>query len=284
MVVRRRPKPLLIIIILIAIILLGVGFTCSYLSSPVDKNNNKDIEVEIVSGSGTSQISNILKENNLIRDKNLFKVYVKFYNIKSLKAGTYVFNKSMDLKEIIDLLEKGSSYNPNKVVLTFREGLRITDYATVISENTNNSYDDVVKVMTDTSYINELIGDYWFLTDEILNSSIYYPLEGYLAPDTYHFDNRDVDIKTIIKTMLDEMDNKLSDYKSIISQDVHYYMTMASIVELEGTNTENRKMIVSVFKNRLKSGMNLGSDVTTYYGLQVEMTRDLTTDEFASVN
>ena len=30
--------------------------------------------------------------------------------------------------------------------------------------------------------------------------------------------------------------------------------------------------------------MNLGSDVTTYYGLQVEMKRDLTPSEFATVN
>ena len=61
-------------------------------------------------------------------------------------------------------------------------------------------------------------------------------------------------------------------------------MTMASIVELEGTNSENRKMIVGVFNNRLNSGYNMGSDVTTYYGLQVPMTKDLTTAQFNTVN
>ena len=46
--------------------------------------------------------------------------------------------------------------------------------------------------MNDSSYIKSLIEKYWFLTDSILDSNIYYPLEGYLAPDTYHFDNKDV--------------------------------------------------------------------------------------------
>jgi UPF0755 protein len=283
MVVKRRPKPIFFVIVL-AIILLGIGGTWIYLAGPVDRKDKNDIEVEIVSGTSTSQISNILKEDKLIKSKTLFQIYIKLYSVKSLKAGTYLFNKSMKLEEIVSSLEEGSSYNPNKVVLTFKEGLRITDYAEVISLNTNNSYDDVINTINDTEYLNSLIDEYWFLTSDILDSDIYYPLEGYLAPDTYHFDNSDVSVKTIIETMLDEMDNKLSDYKSIIGSDAHYYLTMASIVELEGTNTENRKMIVGIFKNRLKSGMNLGSDVTTYYGLQVSMTSDLSTEQFASVN
>ena len=73
-------------------------------------------------------------------------------------------------------------------------------------------------------------------------------------------------------------------YRSKIQDNVHYYMTMASMLELEGTNTENRKMIAGIFENRLATNMNLGSDVTTYYALQYPMTSDLTTDQFATVN
>ena len=61
-------------------------------------------------------------------------------------------------------------------------------------------------------------------------------------------------------------------------------MTMASIVELEGTNTDNRKMIVGIFENRIKNNMNLGSDVTTYYALQYPMTNDLTAEQFSTIN
>ena len=43
-------------------------------------------------------------------------------------------------------------------------------------------------------------------------------------------------------------------------------------------------MIAGVFYNRLNKGMNLGSDVTTYYGLQEEMTGDLTPEQFNEEN
>jgi len=283
-VAKRRPKPLLVIIVVVAVLLIIVGGSFIYLSLPVDAGDKDSVEVSISSGTGVSSIASILKEKNLIKSELLFKIYVKVYNVKSLKAATYIFDKSMDLKSIIETLEKGSSYNPNLVKITFKEGGRVTDFAKEISLNTNNSYDDIIAVFKDVNYMNTLISKYWFLTDNILNPSIYYPLEGYLTPDTYHFDNRDVSVQSIIVTFLDESLKRLNKYKDALNANIHNYMTMASIVELEGTNLENRKMIVGVFNNRLQRGMNLGSDVTTYYGLQAAMTRDLTVQEFNSVN
>lgn len=284
MVVKRKPKPLLILIIFFVILLMGVLFSWFYFSGPVDKSNDNEIEVEIASGTSTSTIAHILKQKGLIRSELLFKIYLKLYKFNSLKASTYSLNKSMDLKEIIEILEEGNSFNPNAIKLTFKEGQRITDYANVISSNTNHDYEEVIEIFKDREYTSTLISKYWFLSDVILDSSIYYPLEGYLAPDTYYFENKDVLVSTIIETLLDEMNTKLEKYKDSISSNLHYYLTMASIVELEGTNIENRKMIVGVFNNRLNSGMNLGSDVTTYYGLQADMKNDLTSDDFLTVN
>ena len=278
-----RIKPMFFIIIFILILCTALG-VCLFLTTPVNSSDKKDIEIEIKSGESITQIGNKLKNNNLIRSTTLFKVYVKVYNVKSLKASTYKLNRSMSLSEIVSSLEKGSNYNPNMIKLTFKEGERITDYANVISKNTNNSYDDVINTIKDKDYLKELISKYWFLTDDILNDQIYYSLEGYLMPETYHFDNKEVTVKEIINRMLDETGKYLEEYKSTINGNVHYYMTMASIVELEGTNTENRKVIVGIFKNRLKSGFNMGSDVTTYYGLQVPMDKDLTSEQFASIN
>lgn len=278
-----RIKPIFFIIVL-AFLLIVAGGVWIFLASPVNSNDTKDIEIEVKSGESVTKIGKTLKNNDLIRSELLFKVYVKVYKVNSLKASTYKLNRSMNLGEIVSTLEKGSNYNPNMIKLTFKEGERITKYAKVISDNTNNSYDDVINTMKDKEYLNELITKYWFLTDDILNENIYYPLEGYLMPETYHFDNKDVTIKEIINRMLDETEKNLEPYKSTMNGNAHYYMTMASIVELEGTNTENRKVIVGIFKNRLSSGFNMGSDVTTYYGLQVPMTEDLTTEQFASVN
>ena len=65
----------------------------------------------------------------------------------------------------------------------------------------------------------------------------------------------------------------------------NYYFTLASIIELEGVSKEDRKMISGVFNNRIKVGMRLGSDVTTYYGAKIEMSeRDLTKKELDAVN
>ncbi len=279
-----KPKFVPFLLLILAILLIGIGGTFFYLSSPVDSKDTKEIEVVIPSGSSTTQIGKILKENHIIRSENMFKLVVKVQKVSSLKASTYLFKKSMNLQEVIASLEKGSTYNPNQIQLTFKEGERITDYAKVIANGTNHTYEEVIALMKDTTYLQTLIAKYWFLTDSILNPNIYYPLEGYLAPETHFFDSKDVSIESIIDTLLKQTEKNLFPYKDLMSKDVHYYMTMASIAELEGTTTENRKMIVGIFENRLSSSMNMGSDVTTYYGLQKDMKRDLTTEEFASVN
>ena len=280
----KKLKPAVKISIVIIVVLLGLIIMWFSLTGPVNRGNKENIEVEIKSGTSRREIGNILKEKKLIRSTLMFNVYIRLNSVNSLKASTYLFNQSMSLGDIVSELEKGSTYNPNLVVLTLKEGKRITDYAKLISEKTNSSYDEVIAIFKDREYAKELVNEYWFLTDKILDSNIYYPLEGYLFPDTYHFDDKNVEVKEIIEKSLDEMDNKLSKYRTEMSNDPHYYMTMASVVELEGTNTTNRKMIVGIFKNRLSSGMNMGSDVTTYYGLQKNMTSDLASEEFLKDN
>lgn len=281
---KRKAKPLLIILIILAILSLSAGITWMVLSSPIDKNNTAKVEVIIPNGTTTRQIGVILKQKGLIRSELFFNIYIKLNRPSPMKASTYTMTKNMSLDEIIKILESGNNYNPDVISITFKEGERITDFCETISKKTNHSYDDAIAKMKDKAYIQTLISKYWFLSDEILNESIYYPLEGYLAPNTYQFTNKDVSIEAIIETMLKQTDKILTKYKSKMTSPVHYYVTMASMAELEGTNTENRKQIVNVFENRLAKGMNLGSDVTTYYALQHSMNQDLTTAQFATVN
>lgn len=277
---KRRPKPLLIIIVTILIIILTGLITFNIMVSPTDKSSKADIEVVIPTGTNTRNIGKILKEKHLIRSEIFFKVYVKLNNITSLKASTYTLKKNMTLNEIITVLEKGNSYNPDAIKLTFKEGKRITDYISTIASNTNHTEEEILAQFNNKDYIKELTKKYWFLTEEILDPNIYYPLEGYLHPDTYYFKNKDVDIKTIIETMLSETEEILSKYKNTVGQNINKYIIMASMIEIEGTNTTNRKMIAGIFNNRLAKKMNLGADATTYYALQQPMTSDLTVAEF----
>ena len=283
MTIKVKPRPLLLVVLL-AVILLVLGISWVYLASPVDKNDKKDIEVEITKGISVVKISNILKEEKLIRSKTLFKVYIKLYSNKTLKAGNYMLNRSMSLSEIVEVLEEGSKFDSSTLKLTFKEGQRITDYAKVVADSTNNNYEDVIAIFKDKNYMSELINKYWFLTNNILQDGIYYPLEGYLAPDTYYFKDSDVDPKEIIERMLDEMNKELTEYRVSLGNNVHYYLTMASIVELEGKTLEDRQNIMGVFNNRISAGMHLGSDVTTYYAFQASMSTKLTSEQYNTAN
>ena len=283
MTIKVKPRPLLLVVLL-AVILLVLGISWVYLASPVDKNDKKDIEVEITKGISVVKISNILKEEKLIRSKTLFKVYIKLYSNKTLKAGNYMLNRSMSLSEIVEVLEEGSKFDSSTLKLTFKEGQRITDYAKVVADSTNNNYEDVIAIFKDKNYMSELINKYWFLTNNILQDGIYYPLEGYLAPDTYYFKDSDVDPKEIIERMLDEMNKELTEYRVSLGDNVHYYLTMASIVELEGKTLEDRQNIMGVFNNRISAGMHLGSDVTTYYAFQASMSTKLTSEQYNTAN
>ena len=283
MTIKVKPRPLLLVVLL-AVILLILGISWVYLASPVDKNDKKDIEVEITKGISVVKISNILKEEKLIRSKTLFKVYIKLYSNKTLKAGNYMLNRSMSLSEIVEVLEEGSKFDSSTLKLTFKEGQRITDYAKVVADSTNNNYEDVIAIFKDKNYMSELINKYWFLTNNILQDGIYYPLEGYLAPDTYYFKDSDVDPKEIIERMLDEMNKELTEYRVSLGNNVHYYLTMASIVELEGKTLEDRQNIMGVFNNRISAGMHLGSDVTTYYAFQASMSTKLTSEQYNTAN
>ena len=267
----KKYKIIVIFLVVMLVLILGVGFYYNYNLKAVSKKN-EPIIVEIKEGSIYS-IGNTLYENKLIRNKFIFKVYIKLNNIKNLKASTYELNKNMNLKKIVKILQEGNSYNPDEVRITFKEGLNVRKIARLIEEKTNNSYDDVLKVMEDSEYISELINKYWFLTDSIKNSKIYYPLEGYLFPNTYAFLNKDVTVKEILEKMLTETEKQLDKYKDKIDNsdlNIHEIMTLASIVELEGANADDRRGVAGVFHNRITDGWVLGSDVTTYYYLKID--------------
>lgn len=263
-----------IVVIILSILLASiflVGFFYNYQVSAMSRDSEK-VVVEIKEGS-ISSIGETLYDNGLIRSNLIFKIYVKLNNVNSLKASTYELDKNMKLKEIVEILEDGNNYNPNQITITFKEGLNIRKIAHVVEENTNNSYDDFMTLMNDKEYIDSLISKYWFLTDKIKNTKIYYPLEGYLFPNTYAFSSKDVTCKEIVEVMLNEMDKQLTKYKDKLENNelsIHEIMTLASIVELEGASATDRASVAGVFYNRINDGWTLGSDVTTYYYLKID--------------
>ena len=278
----KKSNKKIILLFIFGAILIGLGFLYSYFISPVDINDSKEIKIEIKDGTSTKQISHILKENDLIKNEYVFLFETRIKGNKNLKAGTYSLNKTMSMNTIIDIID-GGRVSPNEVTITFKEGDRLVKYATLVGKYTNNSKEDFIGISKDETYLKELINKYWFLTNDILNKDIYYPLEGYLAPDTYNF-NKDDSIEKIIEKLLNEEEKKLEPFKNTLSKRPHYYITMASIVEIEGTNLDNRMMITGIFENRLKANMNMGSDVTTYYAFHKELSESLDSSYFNTAN
>lgn len=276
---RKLKKKFKIILVLVAILLIGIATllgTYCYFKSPVS-NDKKEVSIVIENGSTISDIAALLKKEGLIKNENFFKLYVKLKKVSNVYAAKYYFSPSMNLDEIINTLNEGG-YNENEISITFKEGINMRGIAKLIKENTSNSEDDVYKKLKDEKYLNSAIEKYWFLTDDIKNSKIYYSLEGYLFPDTYRFNSKDVTVEEIFNKMLDQMEKKLNKYKKQIEKSkysIHELMTLASITQSEGYNEDDFKNIASVFYNRLKTGMALGSCVTSYYGVKKDMTDEL---------
>ena len=272
------------------LVLIVVFLICSFLfykhelSSP--SNIDLKIEFEVNKGDSLLSLANRLKSEKLIRSEVFYKIYIKLNSKSSVEAGTYYLNTNMDVPTLVDTLS-GKSKNNNVFSITFKEGKNMRSIASLIASNTEYSEEDFFALLEDKEFLNELIKDYWFLTDEILNEKIYYSLEGYLYPETYEFNN-DASLKDIIKRMLDEMDKVLLKYKSAIENSnysVHEILTLASIIELESAGMDDKDTIASVFYNRLNSKMPLGSDVTTYYAVKVDMSeRDLYKSELEDYN
>lgn len=276
-------KNTILVIILIFAVLTIVGLF--YFLSPVG-GSSKDIEFVVTEGEGMRDIAKSLKEEDLIKNEKVFLVYTTIHDKRKVYAATYELNKKMSLRKIVNTLNKGGK-NSNEFSLTFKEGLNMKGIAKEIAKNTNNRTADVYKVANDEEYINSLINKYWFITKDVKKSGIYYNLEGYLFPDTYNFLSKDVTVKEIFDEMIKRMDEKLTPYKSTIEKSKyspHGILTMASILELEALDETSRSDVAGVFYNRLKAGMPLGSDVTTYYGAKKDMNSDLTESELNSSN
>lgn len=284
-----KKSTIIILTIVLIIIVAVIGGTVYYINgmASVSETSN-EIEITIPSGSTATKIGQILKENNLIRNEKVFNIYVKLNDITEMKAGGYVLNQNMSVSEIVNTLVQGPDGNYNTINITFLEGKNMRWIAQTIEQNTVNTKEDVYNLLKDQTYLDSLIDKYWFITKDVENPNLYYSLEGYLFPDTYNFKNRNVSVEDIFATMLDEMEKKLEPYKAEIQSSnlsVHRLLTVASIVELESANKDDRAGVASVIYNRLAKGMEIGSDVTTYYGLKLDMAeRDLYQSELDEAN
>ncbi len=271
-----KRKIFLVIKILLVILILGFTSISVYgyfLSRVSNESNNEVVDFIVSNGDTVDEILKKLKEDNLIRNEFFTKLYIKINNKSNLQAGNYSIDNSKSTSEIIDVLYKGIVTNKDEIKITFPEGKTIRHIAKIIEENTNNKEEDVYDLLKDTKYIDSIIDEYWFIEDNIKNENIIYPLEGYLAMNTYIYKNKNVTVKEVFKKMLDYMDELLTKYKKDIEESdlsIHQLLTFSSIVQSEGLNFETMNTIAGVFYNRLEKKMAFQSCPTNCYPRNIE--------------
>lgn len=191
---------IIVVVLIVAVIIGGISFFAWYKSNlKAISPNEQDgiVRVVIPEGTGVSGIANILFEEGIIKNVTAMKIYAKVNGISNLQAGKYDLNRAEDIPTILAHIQNGEVAN-DEVKITFIEGKNMRWIAKQIADKTVNTEEDVFNLLKDEEYIDSLIEKYWFLTEEIKDDRIYYPLEGYLLPDTYILENEEVDVKTKI--------------------------------------------------------------------------------------
>ncbi len=238
---------------------------------PVNATNDKPVEVEIPIGTSTGGIAKKLEESGVIKSALVFKYYVKYKNEDDFQAGNYELTQAMEMKDIINSLKDGKVYKQAEMVVRIPEGLRINEVAERIAAQTDYTEEEVQEKMKDKKFIESLMVQYPILDEKILDEKVIWPLEGYLFPATYEFYEKSPSLESIIESMVRKMSKIVTSYQADIQDSgytTHQILTLASIIEEEAKEKEDRFKVSGVFYNRLAEGMPLQSDVTVTYAQQ----------------
>jgi UPF0755 protein len=269
-IVRKVVLIVSLILIILALIVAGSGYF--YIKSalkPIDPKSKVQKQVEIPIGSSVTGIGQTLEKSGIIKDARVFKYYVKLKNENGFMAGDYQFSPSMKVSEIVSRLKTGKLLQKPVMTVTVPEGMQLKEIAHLIAKSANKTDEEVFNRLNDKAYIKTLIAKYPdILTNDILNSSVKYPLEGYLFPATYPFYKPQSSIEEIVVAMLDKTNSVLAQYMDQSKEknlSVHQLLTMSSLIEEEATGKVDRHKISSVFYNRINKGMPLQTDPTVLY-------------------
>jgi UPF0755 protein len=202
--------------------------------------------LEIPAGTGSAQIAAQLKSHGLIRSRLVFEA-MRLVKGGTLKAGEYRFDHPARMSEIYERLERGDVYTR---ALTIPEGANIFDIAQRV---------EAAQLGTKEAFLAAAERNVALIADLDPNAQ---SVEGYLFPDTYHF-QRLATPDQMIAAMVKRF--RLAAESIGLTQNFHDIVTMASLVERETPIGSERPMVASVFSNRIAKGMPLMTDPSVIY-------------------
>lgn len=253
---RRVVFTMIFLLLVLAAAIFGVREMYYQNLGPVsDSTQEKVIVVE--RGASVGEIGAELHGQGLIRQTWAFERYVSDMRLgEKIQAGTYKISPSLSVRQIVSMMVDGRVAVD---LFTILPGQRIDQ----VKEAFLKAKFDPVAV--EQAFDPALYADSPALADKPAGAD----LEGFLYPDSYQKDAA-TSPEMIIRKSLQEMEARLTpDIRSAFAAkrlSVYQGVTLASIVEREVANDEDRAQAAQVFLKRLKENVKLQSDVTALYG------------------
>lgn len=259
---KSRKRPLFIflgfVLTLIIFLIAGIFWINIMIKSPNSRVADKNL-VKIEEGQGTQEIAVKLSEAGVLKNSFVFVLYLKYEKLASnIQAGEYEIPQNLNMIQLAEMITAGKTASTK---ITIPEGWTIAQIADYLGKNKVVSKDDFLSA-TRKQYDND------FLADKPADAD----LEGYLYPDTYLLSVRPSSDE-IVKKMLENFGKKLTpEIRAKIktsNMSTYEVITLASIVEREVANSDDRKVVAGIFLNRLNADLPLESCATIQYILGV---------------
>ena len=211
--------------------------------------------VDIPRGAGSVAIAKQLADAGVIRDVNSFRLALWISGKgRHLQAGEYRFDQPVTAREVANKIARGEIFvRP----ITFPEGLTIKQMAALYESKGFGPAQDFVTAAKNAALVSAI--------DPEAKD-----LEGYLFPDTYNLKRKETAeqlvprmVTAFMKAMTPELLEK-ADQRGLTLRQL---VTLASIVEKETGNKDERPLVAAVYANRLRIGMALQCDPTVIYAL-----------------
>jgi peptidoglycan lytic transglycosylase G len=260
-----RVRGLLLVLLLVTI----AGALTWLVLAPAPAVQAGPLVVEIPPHEGLRRIAERLGEAGVVRSRAAFvALAVARGSLRRLKAGEYEVPRDASTLDVLDLLESG---RVRQHLILHPEGATVSELARALEAERLASAADVVRAAA----------------DERLRQSLGVEgptLEGYLFPDTYQF-VRGMSPEEMLTRMVQRLRGKLTPELLARARarglSLHQLLTLASIVEREAVDPDERRTIAAVFWNRLRLDMPLQADPTVQYAVAKER-RALTRADLAS--
>ncbi|HEM2780624.1 endolytic transglycosylase MltG [Streptococcus suis] len=297
----KRIVSVIMSIVVVAVLVTGVTGYMWVKSSlePVNAKATEAIQVEIPEGSSTLEIGKILVDNKLIKNATIFNYYSKIKSYNNFQSGFYNLKQNMSVDDIAKALQESGTPTAQKEAagkILIVEGYTLTQIAQAITDNTKTedkndktpfTTEQFMATVTNQDFINRMVATYpkLFASLPAADSGVIYQLEGYLFPAVYEYSD-ETTIEELVEQMIAAMDNRLQPYYETITAKnltVNEVLTLASLVEKEGSTDEDRRNIASVFFNRLNAAMPLQSNIAILYA-QGKLGQETTLAEDAAID